>query len=340
MGVFYCKIRCNGAASIGRMRIFVVLQIVLFAFLSCLDLSGQTKEPVVVSPQVIGGIHSIECEKLDLGIASISTPPKYPAEAIAKRIGGFVQIKIQINEQGDVDEILEIDGPDIFRPAASEAVTRIKFSPTMCDGVAKSVTGVVSYKFRPFVFNESYFSPKSVEQFLDISERSKYFEPVLHLTENYRLAFGAGDKKFHPDAPLTKGEFAHFLRITLEMLSRRAKLADKDPRKMGVFFRFNPQRIRSVDRIGDLNRRAPYAESVSVLVSDYDIALVNESRQFVGRLPLTQNEVIDFWVAIFGSDAVPVNFQKVRDGDRLISRGEFALFLQESLYVLTYKVLP
>jgi hypothetical protein len=67
---------------------------------------------------------------------------------------------------------------------------------------------------------------------------------------------------------------------------------------------------------------------------------VNREKQFEGNLPLSNNEVIRYWEKIFGIDAVPVNFHLIKDGDRIMSRGEFALFLQESLNVLTYKVLP
>jgi hypothetical protein len=49
--------------------------------------------------------------------------------------------------------------------------------------------------------------------------------------------------------------------------------------------------------------------------------------------------LLDLWAEIFGAEAVPINFE-LTNGDKIIMRGEFALFLQESVGVLTYKVLP
>ncbi|NNE99783.1 MAG: hypothetical protein HKN25_12250, partial [Pyrinomonadaceae bacterium] len=223
---------------------------------------------------------------------------------------------------------------------ASTAAKNIKFTRTVCDGKPIAVSGLVIYHFKPIVFTDGYYSPKRIEGFRDILPDSNYFEPILNLTENYKLAFGFVDRKFHPGAPLSKGEFAHFLRKTLDLLENRAKLAKKDPNEIGLFFPYNPYQIEAIDEISDINYERPYAESVSFLFSKYDILLTDNDRKFLGKTPLTQNEVIDYWSKIFGIDAVPVNFERIKGGDRIITRGEFALFLQESLYVLTYKVLP
>jgi hypothetical protein len=114
----------------------------------------------------------------------------------------------------------------------------------------------------------------------------------------------------------------------------------KLPREIGLFNSHNPQRIVIAESIKDLKANAPFYDSVKTLLLKYDIALTNEKNEFQGKIHLTNNEVIDVWSKIFGAEAIPINFKRVTDGDRIISRGEFALFLQESLQVLTYKVLP
>jgi hypothetical protein len=130
------------------------------------------------------------------------------------------------------------------------------------------------------------------------------------------------------------------LRLTLDLLSERAGSANKLPREIGLFYPHNPQKAVSVRVIKNLKSNAPFYESVKTLLLKYDIVLTNDKNEFEGSLYLTNNEVINWWSKIFGSETIPVNFAPVAENDRIISRGEFALFLQESLQVLTYKVLP
>ncbi|HLM60676.1 MAG TPA: S-layer homology domain-containing protein, partial [Pyrinomonadaceae bacterium] len=176
--------------------------------------------------------------------------------------------------------------------------------------------------------------------FADIRNDSLYYEAVSNLTENYKIAFGYADKKFYADAPLTRGDFAQYLRSTLDLLSERAVSANKLPLEIGLFYPHNPQKTASVSFIKDVKPNAPFYESVKTLLLKYDISLTNDKNEFQGRLHLTNNELIDRWSKIFGAEAIPVNFGLITEGDRIISRGEFALFLDESLQVLTYKVLP
>lgn len=312
----------------------------MIIFLSAATFFAQKVGDVNFSPQILSKSDVENCKTLSLGKAAFSAPPKYPNEAKAAKAGGTVNVQIAIDINGNVSEILSVSGPDMLIESAAAAAKSFKFTPTICNGKAIAISGLVTYNYRPFVFIDGYYSPHNVEEFSDISRDSDYYEPILNLTENYNLAFGFIDKKFHPNSPLTKGEFAHFLRITLDFLKNRAKLANRTPREIGLYFPYNPQKIKTIDEIPDINYERPYAESVSFLVAKYDISLTDDDKNFSGNLPLTQNEVIDYWSKIFGEDAVPVNFVRIVDGDKILTRGEFALFLQESLFVLTYKVLP
>ncbi len=322
------------------MRILILFQSALCLLIFCSAVSAQqASKGIKVSREVLAGPTG-GCSNLTVGKAALSVPPKYPDEARTARLGGRVKVSLLIDEKGGVSKILGIEGHKLLKRAATDAALKIKFTPTKCDGVPISVKGLVVYRFSPYVFTESYFVPDSIEGFLDIDRDSDYYEPILYLTENYKLAFGFRDKKFHVSSPITRGEFAHFLRNTLDLLRKRAALAKKDPEQLDLYRSYNPRKIEFAKEIVDLNPDSPYAESLDVLISKYDIAFVDNEKRFVGNLPMTHNEVLAGWGRIFGSDALPVNFEKIKEGDRILSRGEFALFLQESLYVLTYKVLP
>ncbi|MEO8072660.1 MAG: TonB family protein [Acidobacteriota bacterium] len=313
----------------------------IFLFILNLSASAQKKERIEVVPTISTETLAGKCQKFTLGTLTLFLQPEYPQEAKTAQIGGTVTVSVSIDETGKVSGIKKVEGTRVLQNAVINAVQKVKFTPTVCDGVPKPVSGLLTYNFIPYIFTETYFKPEKIEDFADIKRDSPFYEAILDLTENYQLAFGYADKNYHADAPLTRGDFAESLRLTLDLLSERAKIINKIPGKIGLFYSYNPQNIISADKIKDIDRKKnPYFDSVKILLEKYQIVLINDSKNFNGNLPLTQNEVIDLWTKIFGAEAIPVNFEKIKTGDRIFTRGEFALFLQESLNVLTYKVLP
>jgi len=322
------------------MRKFLVFYIFISAvFLFPQIVSAQKKDRVEIFTRLVES--SVKnCKNLQLGQISFYLEPDYPNEAKTARIGGAVEVTIKFDEKGKFLEIEKVTGSRFLQGAASEAALKVRFSPTTCNGIPIPISGVVTYNFIPLVVAEGYFMPSKIEDFTDVKSDSQTYEAIVNLTENYKIAFGYGDRKFYTDAPLTHGDFAQFLRLTLDLLSERAKNANKIPRQIGLFYPNNPNKLVSLNKIKDLDKKSPFLDSLKVLLLKYDISLAGEKNEFNGKLPLTQNQLIDLWANIFGADAVPINFQRTNGGDKIITRGEFALFLQESLGVLTYKVLP
>lgn len=305
----------------------------------CLNAAAQKKDRAEILPQISVEASDNGCQELKTGRAISAPKPDYPAEAKAARVGGTVRVVASVDEKGAVGGIERVEGNKLLQTAAANAARKTRFVPTTCAGTPAKAIAVLTYNFIPFVSTASYFAPTRIGDLPDVSADSPFYDAVLNLTENYKLAFGYADKKFYADAPLTRGDFAHALRLTLDLLAARAQAAGKIPRDINLFYARNPQKLASAAEIKNLKAKEPFAESVKILLLKYDVALTNERREFQGASPLTANETIDLWTAIFGADAVPVNFTKTAN-DNLISRGEFALFLQESLEVLTYKVLP
>lgn len=321
------------------MRKFLVFYIFITAALLAQIVSAQKKDRVETFPRIEA--NSVKnCKNLQPGQVIFYLEPNYPNEARTARIGGTIEVTVKIDEKGKVLEIEKVTGSRFLQGAASEAATRVKFAPSTCNGFAVPVTGIVTYNFIPFVAAASYFVPAKIEDFSDVKSDSQTYEAIVDLTENYKIAFGYEDRKFYPDAPLTRGDFAHFLRLTLDLLGDRARSANKIPRQVGLFNSYNPNNLLAVEKIKDLDKKSPYLESLKILLLKYDISLGGEKNEFDGKFPQTQNQLIDIWTKIFGAEAVPVNFERTSGGDKIITRGEFALFLQESLGVLTYKVLP
>jgi len=322
------------------VKLFTFYVFISAVFVLPQNVSAQNKDRVEIFPRILGEAAAKNCKALQLGRIIFYLIPDYPPEAKAGRIGGTVEVTIKIDEKGRALEIENVTGNKTLQVAASEAATKVKFSQTTCAGLPIATSGVIAYNFIPSVTTESYFVPAKIEDFPDVKSDSQFYEAILNLTENYKIAFGYEDKKFYADAPLTRGDFAQFLRLTLDLLGERASSVNKMPRQIGLFYPYNPNKLQSVDKIKDLDKKLPSLEAIKTLLLKYDISLAGEKNEFDGRLVITQNQLIDLWTKIFGVEAVPVNFEKVNGGDRIIPRGEFALFLQESLGVLTYKVLP
>ena len=281
-----------------------------------------------------------QCKELRLGQILSLPEPKYPAEARAAKSGGTIEVTVKIDENGKVSSIEKVSGNLILQNAALESARNAKFVPTLCDGVKSTVIGIIAYNFFPYPSSDGYFTPAKIEDFADVKNESQFYTAILDLTENFHLAFGYADRNFHAEAPLTRGDFTHFLRLTLEMISVRAKFANKNLPEIKLFSAFNPQNINSFGKIKDLKSKEPFYDSVRILLQNYNVALVNENAEFRGGAALMQNELIDIWTNIFGAETVPVNFGKTANYEKIVSRGDFALFLNESLGVLMYKILP
>ena len=73
--------------------------------------------------------------------------PIYPAEAKKVHAAGQVQVKVLLDEKGNVISAEAMFGPEVLRAAAVDAAKRAKFNPTVVNGVAIKVFGIITYDF-------------------------------------------------------------------------------------------------------------------------------------------------------------------------------------------------
>jgi TonB family protein len=79
---------------------------------------------------------------------ALSLPrPDYPADAKAAGAEGVVVIQVTVDEQGNVTEARAVSGPRMLQEASINAALQAKFSPTLLQGEAVKVTGVIVYNF-------------------------------------------------------------------------------------------------------------------------------------------------------------------------------------------------
>lgn len=276
------------------------------------------------------------CDSFVTGKLLNNPQPIYPNEAKLSGASGKVEVEVEINEEGNVTSVEKVIGDDLLKKSASEAALKAKFSPTLCDGIPAKNVGIITFNFPKIALNSEYFKATKLEEFKDVTKDKDYYEAVSLLTENYRIAFGYLDQKYHAEMSLTRGDFAHFLRQTLEMLDWRGKLAQKPIKEIGLYQSYNPHNLQEIE----FSPKSPYAESLTILLDKYGIILAEKDGVFAGDSSLTKIEVNQIWREIFGEEAVPINFLNEEDTDQKLSRGDFAIYLKESLDVLSYKVLP
>jgi protein TonB len=78
----------------------------------------------------------------------ISLPqPAYPAMAKQIRLQGPVNIQILVDEQGKVISAQIVSGHPILSPSAKDAALRARFTPTILNGQAVKIQGVITYNF-------------------------------------------------------------------------------------------------------------------------------------------------------------------------------------------------
>lgn len=298
---------------------------------------AQNESVVEVTQKILQNKSYGECKNFKPGRVILFLPPVYPEEAKKTFVGGTVSVIVGVDERGIISQIKEISGNELLKINADKFARKTRFTPTVCDEVPVKTNALITYNFIPYIARQNFVKPEKTGSVNDVSETSQYFEPIRNLSENYKIAFGF-DNNFYENAPLTRGDFAHFLRLTLDLLAERIKLTEgKQP---NVFSAYNIYKINSASKIKDLENNRFYSDSVKVLLQNYRIALVDEKNRFQADAPLKQNELLDLWRNIFGEDAVPIHFHKSVKTDKIVTRGEFALFLDEGLRVLTYKVLP
>jgi TonB family protein len=80
-------------------------------------------------------------------LATYLPKPVYPAAAKKDRISGQVQVKLVVDEAGNVVSAEATFGPEQLRAAAVEAAKRARFKPTLSGGVPQKVFGIVLYDF-------------------------------------------------------------------------------------------------------------------------------------------------------------------------------------------------
>ncbi len=81
------------------------------------------------------------------GKAKNLVKPEYPSTARDRMAQGVVPVNVTIDENGNVIEAKAICGDKDLKSASEDAARKSKFSPTIFNGQAVKVTGIIVYRF-------------------------------------------------------------------------------------------------------------------------------------------------------------------------------------------------
>ena len=103
---------------------------------------GSPANPAVSPDQPVeGGILNARAIEMPL--------PDYPEEAKGSGASGEVQLRVLIDENGEVVSAQAVFGPEVLRASALAAVKRARFLPYLVNGTPLKITGIITYKFTP-----------------------------------------------------------------------------------------------------------------------------------------------------------------------------------------------
>lgn len=115
--------------------------------------SRPTPSPTSPATQPVTGSESETAKPAEGGILNskaLELPaPKYPEAARKTQALGEVQVKVLVDETGKVISAEALFGPEPLRQAAVDAAKLAKFPPTVVEGVAVKVSGILTYDFKP-----------------------------------------------------------------------------------------------------------------------------------------------------------------------------------------------
>ncbi len=100
---------------------------------------SQAQTPATPVKQISGGVLN--------GKAVTLAKPAYPAAARAVDAAGTVNVKVTIDEEGNVVSAEAVSGHPLLQTAAVQAAQQSTFKPTFLSGQAVKVTGVIVYNF-------------------------------------------------------------------------------------------------------------------------------------------------------------------------------------------------
>ena len=123
------------------MRKFPLILLIFLLLISLQNISAQKKDTTQETPKFVS---CDGCKKP--GIVYLAMP-NYSNDAKKNRASGKVEVKILIDEKGNVKKAKAISGNPLLRTEAEKAALKSKFEPYQLSGKSVKVRGTIIYFF-------------------------------------------------------------------------------------------------------------------------------------------------------------------------------------------------
>lgn len=121
-----------------KKLVTILLTLIFFSFAGIV--LAQEKEDTTPPKRISGGV---------VNGKAVSLPkPEYPLEARKAGVYGSVNVQIVIDRAGNVISAEAVSGHPLLQEVSVEAAKQSKFQPTLLEGSAVEVSGVIVYNFQ------------------------------------------------------------------------------------------------------------------------------------------------------------------------------------------------
>ncbi len=101
---------------------------------------------------------------------ALSLPrPEYSPAAIAVNAGGVINVRVTLNEEGNVESAEAVSGHPLLQAASVEAAKQAKFQPVIVSGKPAKVSGIIVYNFAR---SETFLNWRTIGYEMAVAERS------------------------------------------------------------------------------------------------------------------------------------------------------------------------
>jgi TonB family protein len=101
--------------------------------------------PAATEPKASGDSTALIGSLIEMATKKVQ--PVYPPLARNMRVAGVVRVDLLVDEQGGIVSAQAVQGPDMLKRAALDAIKQWKFKPILRDGQATRASGFINFNF-------------------------------------------------------------------------------------------------------------------------------------------------------------------------------------------------
>ncbi len=175
----------------------------------------------------------------------------------------------------------------------------------------------------------------SISQMPDVKPTDKHYQALQNLVERYGVIDGYPDGTFRAHTPLTRGEFAKVLNVSLERIGELVEASETEILNQELFntYSANKTNITSLSQVKDIRPTNEYYTAIESLIERYGIDITDADKNFRPEKAITEKEFYTWIAGIFSG-----RLSGKPSATKAITRGEFAIVMSDALDALNTRI--